>query len=190
MTLKGQDGKYFENGGAGGMVEASEEVGVGGVAGDGGVAADEGPSLVAETCASSACPSAAIGDNGGTDGAGIAVGGESSKDSQGAGGVKERWRGGDGADGGVDDGGVAVGAGVAGLDRGERRSSLSSSSSIPRRSSASLRRLRTRFAGGGIPSDGDGDGAVTQAEASASGAGVADEAVRNGVTFTRAGTAA
>jgi hypothetical protein len=210
MTLKGQDGKYFENGGAGGMVEASEdgrlssegdedegdtaegveEVGVGGVAGDGDVAGDEGPSLVAEACASSACSSAAIGDNGGIDGAGIAVGGESSKDSQGAGGVKERWRGGDDADGGVDDGGVAVGAGVAGLERGERRSSLSSSSSIPRRSSASLRRLRTRLAGGGIPSDGDGDGAVTQAEASTSGAVVAAEAERNGVTFTRAGTAA
>jgi hypothetical protein len=135
----------------------------------------------------------AIGDNGGTGGAGIADVGESSKDSHKAGGVSnavvscvnERWGGGD-----VADGGVAGGTGVAGLERGERRSSLSFSSSIPRRSSASLRRLRTRLAGGGIASDGDREGAVTQAVASASGDGVAAEAVHNGVAFTRAGTAA
>jgi hypothetical protein len=129
------------------VAEGVEVVGVGGVAGDGVVAGDGGPSVVTMPCTGSACPSAAIGDNGGTDGAGIAVGGESSKDSHRAGGVtnvvvscvNERWRGGD-----VADGGVAGGAGVAGLERGERRSSLSFSSSIPRRSSASLRRLRTR----------------------------------------------
>jgi hypothetical protein len=82
-----------------------------------------------------------IGDNGGTGGAGIADVGESSKDSQKAGGVtnamvsrvNERWGG-----GGVADGGVAGGPGVAGLERGERRSPLSFSSSIPRRSSALL----------------------------------------------------
>jgi hypothetical protein len=92
--------------------------------------------------------------------------------------------------GGVADDGVAGGTGVAGLERGERRSSLSFSSSIPRRSSASLRRLRTRLAGGGIASDGDREGADTQAVVAASGDGVAAEAVHNGVTFTRAGTAA
>ncbi len=167
-------------------------VSVGGVAGDG------GPSVVTMHCTGSAYTSVANGNNGGTDGAGIAEVGESSKDSHRAGGVtnvvvscvNERWRGGDVTDGGVDDGGVAGGAGVAGLERGERRSSLSFSSSIPRRSSASLRCLRTRLAGGGIPSDSDGEGAVTQAVASASGDGVAAEAVHNGVAFTRAGTAA
>jgi hypothetical protein len=145
-----------------------------------------------------------IGDNGGTGGAGMADVGESSKDSLKAGGVSnamvscvdERW-GGDG----IADGGVAGGSGVAGLERGERRSSLSFSSSIPRSSSASLRRLRTRLAGGGIASDGERDGgvaadlvhsrgAITQAVTAASGDGVVVEAVHNGVAFTRAGTAA
>jgi hypothetical protein len=167
MVEASEDGRLSSEGGEDeeDVAEGVEVVGVGGVAGDGVVAGDGDPSVVTVPCTGSACPSAAIGDNGGTDGAGIAVGGEKSKDSQGAGGVNERWRGGDVADGGVDDGGVAGGAGVAGLERGERRSSLSFSSSIPRRSSASLRRLRTRLAGGGIPSDGDGDGAVTQAVA-------------------------
>jgi hypothetical protein len=130
------------------------------------------------------------GEEGGTGGAGIAEVGESSKDSHRAGGVSNvvvSWGGDDVADGGVDEGGEA---GVAGLERGERRSSLSFSSSVPRRSSASLRRLLTRLAGGGFPSGGDREGADTQAVASASGEGVAAEAVHKGVTFTQAGTAA
>ncbi len=115
------------------VAEGVEVVGVGGVDGDG------VPSVVTMHCTGSAYTSAAIGDNGGTDGAGIAEVGESSKDSHRAGGVmnvvvscvNERWRGGDVADGGVDEGGVAGSTGVAGLERGKRRSSLSFSSSIP-----------------------------------------------------------
>jgi hypothetical protein len=72
-------------------------VGVGGVTGDG------GPSVVTMHCTGSVYSSAAIGDNGGTGGAGIAEVVESRKDSHRAGGVSnavvscvnERWGGGD-----------------------------------------------------------------------------------------------
>jgi hypothetical protein len=130
---------------------------------------------------------------GGASGAGIAEAGEASKDTHRAGGVSKvvaSWGGDDAADGGVDEVGEAGGAGVAGLERGERRNSLSFSSSVPRRSSASLRRLRTRLAGGGLPTGGDREGAGTQAVASASEEGVAAEAVQRGVALTQAGTAA
>jgi hypothetical protein len=82
-----------------------------------------------------------ISDIGGAGGAGMSDVGESGKDSNKAGGfsntmvlcVDERW-----GDDGVADGGVAGMSCVAGLERGESRSSLSFSSSIPRSSSASL----------------------------------------------------
>jgi hypothetical protein len=202
MTLKVQDGKYLEKGGAGGMVETSE----------GGAVACTGSEVSSEVSSGVAASDqggggggpagarggvgvigGAGGEVGGTGGAGIAEVGESSKDSHRAGGVSNvvvSWGGDDVADGGVDEGGEAGGAGMAGLERGERRSSLSFSSSVPRRSSASLRRLRTRLAGGGFPSGGDREGADTQAVASASGEGVAAEAVHKGVAFTQAGTAA
>ncbi len=109
-----QIGSSEEGGDEEDVAEGVEVVGVGGVAGDG------GPSVVTMHCTCSAYSSAAIGDNGGTDGAGIAEVGESSKDSHRAGGVvvscvNERWGGGD-----VADGGVAGGTSVAGLERGER----------------------------------------------------------------------
>ncbi len=50
--------------------------------------------------------------------------------------------------------------GIAGLERGERRSSLSSSG--PSSGSVSLRRLLTRFAGGEFASGGEGGGGVTE----------------------------
>ncbi len=144
-----------------------------------------------------------IGDIGGAGVAGTTDVGESGKDSHKAGGVSntmvscvdERW-----GDDGVADGGVAVVSGVAGLERGERRSSLSFSSSIPRSSSASLRRFLTHLAGGGIASGGERDGvaadvvrnrgAFSQAVTAASGDGVAVDAVHNRVAFSQAGTAA
>jgi hypothetical protein len=129
------------------------------------------------------------GEVGGACRASIAEVGESSKDRAGdVSKVVVSWGGDDVADGGVDEGGEAGAAGVAGLEMGERRSSFSSSG--PRRSSASLRRLRTRLAGGGFPSGGDREGADTQAAASASAEGVAAEAVHRGVALTQAGTAA
>jgi hypothetical protein len=88
-------------------------------------------------------------------------------------------------DGGVMDGGVmngsvmdggVIGVGVAGvarLERGERRNSPSSSG--PRSSSISLRRLLTRLARGDSTSGGDGGGSV---------------AVYNGGAFSQSGTAA
>jgi hypothetical protein len=76
-------------------------------------------------------------------------------------------------DGGVIGVGVAGVAGVARLERGERRNSPSSSG--PRSSSISLRRLLTRLARGDSTSGGDGGGSV---------------AVYNGGAFSQAGTAA
>jgi hypothetical protein len=73
---------------------------------------------------------------------------------------------GEGRDGGVKAGGVLGGgvhsvSGVAWLERGERKNSLSSSES--RRSSTSLRLFLTRLAGGDATSGGDGDGSVAGA---------------------------
>ncbi len=75
---------------------------------------------------------------------------------------------GEGGDGGVKAGGVLGGgvhgdgvSGVAWLERGERKSSLSSSGS--RRSSTSLRLFLTRLAGGDATSGGDGDNSVAGA---------------------------
>ncbi len=61
-----QIGSSEEGGDEENVAEGVEVVGVGGVAGDG------GPSVVTMHCTGSAYSSAAIGDNGGTDGAGIA----------------------------------------------------------------------------------------------------------------------
>ncbi len=140
-----------------------------------------------------------IGDIGSAGGAGKTDVGEPGKVSDRAGGVSntmvscvdDRWR-----DDGVADSDIASLSGTAGLERGERRSSLS-----PRSNSASLRRFLTHLAGGGFASGGKGGGGVaadvvhnrgafSQAVTVASGDGVAADVVHNRGAFSQAGTAA
>jgi hypothetical protein len=199
MTLKGQSGKNLDIGGASGMVVAARlmrlvSVGVGIAMCEGG--GDGVEAIVKAVCAGR------IGDIGSAGGAGKTDVGEPGKVSDRAGGVSntmvscvdDRWR-----DDGIADSGVASLSGTAGLERGERRSSLSSS--IPRSSSASLRRFLTRLAGGGFASGGKGGGGVavdvvhnrgafSQAVTVASGDGVAADVVHNRGAFSQAGTAA
>jgi hypothetical protein len=131
---------------------ASAGVGAGSVVGYG---------VEAESVRADAARAGRVGDIGSACGASESVVGEVGKVSSNTGdalgiiatnGIREAYGDNSGRVGSVADGGVA------GLDRGERRSSPSSSD--PHSGYASLRRLLTLFAGGDFASSGEGGGGV------------------------------